>query len=100
MGQLPPPARPCFYELPGLIADDISTTNRLRDAIRQRLEMQNSHNWEHEFVRETDEIIIDVELMMDAIVENPGSVITAFVYASDGDRGRAERMRDSYHEHF
>lgn len=89
----------CFWEMPALIADDVTTTNHLRDMLRHRLGRQEANNWDAEFCRENNELVIDVELMLAAIADDPARVIRAFVYV-DGYKERAETMRDGFHDHF
>jgi len=92
----------CFYELPALIVDPDnvgaftpSSTNHLRDSMKQRVAGDNITRQQ----REWNEIVIDDRLLIPKINEDPTHTIVAFVYSgSETNKNLAIAMRDTFQQ--
>lgn len=99
----------CFYEMPALIVphDDPgsfipSSTNHLRDAMKQRVLGDESSGQTQEWT----EVVIDDRLLIPQLKLDPTHTIVAFVYAIGADMGPedglayATKMRDQYQQKY
>lgn len=100
-GVVDPPAQPtgatCFYEMPALIYGDSSTTNHLRDSVKQRVALQGNTTW---MTGQWNEVVIDGRLLIQKIQSDPAGAIRAFVCVPS-DRhplacDMAKAMRDEF----
>jgi len=66
----------CFYEMPALIYGDSTTTNHLRDSLKQRIAIQGDDS---ELTSTWNEIVIDDRLLIPKIRTDPTEAIWAFV---------------------
>jgi hypothetical protein len=95
----------CFYEMPALIvpADGPnsfipSTTNHLRDAMKQRVEGDKQTNQQ----REWNEVVLDEKLLIPQFHYDPTHTILAFVYVAGSSvpaeqaQSFANAMRDDF----
>lgn len=79
-GVVEPPAgksgETCFYEMPALIYNDSTTTNHLRDSVKQRVLNQGD---DPALTGEWNEVVIDNRLLIPKIREEPANAIWAFL---------------------
>merc|ERR1712110_40053 len=66
----------CFYEMPALIYNDSTTTNHLRDMVKQRVHNQGT---DPELMGEWNEIVIDNRMLIPRIRAEPHNAIWGFV---------------------
>jgi len=105
-GTADPPTRPeqaqCFYEMPAMYLDpddpnpaSITTTNNLRDSLKQRV--HNQENFD-DVMQSWNEVVIDNRLLIPEIMRDPTHTILAFVYVSGIPQAKedAELMRDEF----
>jgi hypothetical protein len=99
----------CFYEMPALIVPHDSpnsftpsSTNHLRDAMKQRVLGDESSGQTQEWT----EVVIDDRLLIPQIERDPTHTIVAFVYAIGASMGPedglafATKMRDQYQQKY
>lgn len=79
-GTITPPSQKadevCFYEMPALIYDASTTTNHLRDSVKQRVLNQGDDT---ALTGEWNEIVIDNRLLIPKVREDPTNAIWGFV---------------------
>lgn len=100
-GVVEPPALPadatCFYEMPALVYGASTTTNHLRDAVKQRVTNQGVDSM---LTAEWNEVVIDDRLLIPKIRTDPTDAIWAFVCVITPDIPQAcdeaVAMRDEF----
>lgn len=87
----------CFYELPGLVYGDPTTTNHLRDAVKQRVHNQGNDT---EKTPLWNEVVIDNRLLIPKVQTDPTDAIWAFVCVISSEFptacAEATAMRDEF----
>lgn len=103
-GSVTPPAtrdgETCFYELPALIYGASTTTNHLRDGLKQRIALQGTDG---NATGTWNELVIDNRLLIPKIRTEPTSAILAFVCIpaqNPNACAMATAMRDKFHESY
>jgi hypothetical protein len=87
----------CFYEMPALVYGDSTTTNHLRDSLKQRVHNQGNDT---AMTQEWNEVVIDDRLLIPKIRDHPADAIWAFVCVITDDHKDAcdvaVAMRDEF----
>jgi hypothetical protein len=87
----------CFYEMPALVYNASTTTNHLRDSVKQRVLSQGTDST---LTVEWNEVVIDNRLLIPKIREDPANAIWGFVCIDPSDDPeacqKAVAMRDEF----
>lgn len=90
----------CYYEMPALMTDDITSTNHLRDTLKQRITFQGSDST---LTATWNEVVLDNHLLIPKIRSNPTNTILAFVCVPSADPDschKATQMRDGFNTEY
>jgi len=100
-GTVDPPVRPneptCFYEMPALIYGTNSSTNHLRDSLKERVRVQGNETW---MTNTWNEVVIDERMLIPKVRQDPAGAIRAFVCVQNQQHPTACDMATAMRDEF
>jgi hypothetical protein len=100
-GVMDPPSQPsfptCLYEMPAFIYGTDSTTNHLRDGMKERVALQGNQTW---LTSQWNEVVIDERMLIPKVRQDPAGAIRAFVCVQNQQHPTACDMATAMRDEF